>query len=154
MVVRTSQHKDYDALARFYTSFFPTHNRFQQPKKEVIAYLTEQAAQHELLVSEEKGTLTAALFLVNFGQSADGAHRLWKFRHFAFADEKSAAQLLAAAEKRVRAASRTATVELTIAEGESGKKFYEAHGYIEEGALKNHYRWGEMCFVLGKSFGT
>jgi hypothetical protein len=31
------------------------------------------------------------------------------------------------------------------------KEFYLKNGYEQEGALKNHFRAGETCYVLGKS---
>ncbi|MEK6969800.1 MAG: GNAT family N-acetyltransferase [Nanoarchaeota archaeon] len=154
MAIRNVKEKDYEKLVELYKSFFPKHNIFQQDKKTIITYLKEQTVTGELLVNEEKGKIGAALFVVNFGQSVDGKHKLWKFRHFAFENEKVAAELLEEAEKRIQKKSNTVKIELTIAETETGINFYKFHGYRQEGALKNHYRYGETCFVLGKSFSS
>lgn len=133
---------DYQKLAELYKEFFPTHNIFQ--KDNVIDYLKEQAEKDQLLTNEN-----AALFLVNL---QSGEHQRWKFRHFAFTDETAAKDLLEQAENLIKEKSKTAKVELTIAESEQKINFYKNNGYQEEGKLTNHYRWGETCFVLGKSF--
>ena len=152
MVIRTVQESDYIKLVELYHSFFPTHNVFQKPKNEVISYLKQQTQENELIVYDD-GKLKGALYLVNFGQNSDGSHKLWKFRHFVFENEKVFSQLLKEAEKRVRKASKTSKIELTIAETERGMDSYLANGYVREAMLSHHYRWGETCFILGKAFG-
>jgi len=153
MPIRDLQEKDFSKLATLYLKFFPTHNIFQQHQDIVGAYLRKESLEREaFLVHEEKGKVTAALILVLEGKSADKSHTRWKFRHFAFSSETAGEKLLREAEKRVQKSSQTAKVELTIAESEPGAAFYKKHGYAQEGILKNHYRWGERCFVLGKSF--
>ena len=142
---------DYLQLTELYRSFFSTHNIFQKENKEIIKYLQEQAKENELILAEEESKIVGALFLVLEGKNIDGTHQRWKFRHFAFQSEKAAEELLLEAEKRVQNNSSTAKIELTIAENEKGQKFYLNNGYKKEGVLKNHYRWGESCFVLGKS---
>ena len=84
MTIRIVQEKDFVKLVGLYRSFFSAHNIFQKQSKEIVQYLKEQSQEKDLIVYEEKGSLRGALFLVNFGQNADGSHKLWKFRHFAF----------------------------------------------------------------------
>lgn len=152
MVIRIADKSDFEKLVPLFKGFFPIHNQFQKPKSEIIKYLTERAAENTFLVYDEGGTIKAALFVVQNGKSADGKHTLWKYRHFAFQSQQVAAALLREAEKRVQKSSPTAKVELTIAENEPGIAFYKAQKYVQEGALENHYRWGETCFILSKSF--
>lgn len=152
MAIRNVQDADFEKLVDLYKSFFSTHNIFQQSDDEITAYLKEQSQENELIVYDEDGSLKGALYLVNFGQNADGSHKLWKFRHFAYDTEDIASQLLDEAEKRVKESSETSKIELTIAESEKGIDFYKSKGYEQEGALSNHYRWGETCFVISKSF--
>lgn len=151
MNIRPIHEQDYPELVQLYQKFFPTHNRFQKDEPTIISYLKEQVAKHLFLVAEEDAKIQGALFLVNFGQNQDGTHKLWKFRHFAFNNETTAAELLKAAEEKAKQAATTTKIELTIAENEKGIEFYKSHGYQEEGKLTNHYRWGEVCLVLGKS---
>lgn len=151
MTIRTAAEEDYEQIASLYSNFFTTHNIFQKVTELVVKYIKEEAEKHELLVYEEGGLIKGALFLV--GLRIEKGHKRWKFRHFAFETEKVAKELLAEAEKKIKESSRTAKVELTIAESEEGIEFYKQNGYLQEGMLKNHYRWGESCFVLGKSFG-
>lgn len=150
MVIREAKKSDYEQLAKLYSFFFTVHNIFHQDSKPVIDYLKKQ--EQEMLVFEENKEIKGAICLVNLGQSLDGKHKHWKFRHFAYLNEKIGEELLAEAEKKVKAGSKTAKVELTIAETEKNLSFYKTHSYEQEGILKNHYRWGERCFVLGKSF--
>ncbi len=152
MAIRKGKVSDYYELVNLYRSFFKTHNIFQQSDKKIISYLKEQSKENELLVYDEKGSILGALYPVNLGQNADGTHKLWKFRHFAFYSDDIAEKLLEEAEKKVRKSSKTSKIELTIAETEQGIGFYKAHGYKKEAALRNHYRWGETCFTLSKSF--
>ncbi len=151
-IVRQAQESDFEPLAGLYREFFPTHNIFQGDQGEVVAYLRQESGKSELLLSEVGGSVKGALFLAKTGQDSGGSHTRWKFRHFAFETVQVAQELLKEAEKRVSGASDTAKVELTIAETEEGLDFYKARGYVQEGVLQNHYRWGERCFVLGKSF--
>ena len=152
MVIRTVQYQDFEKLVELYKSFFKTHNKFQQSDDQITNYLKEQSKENELIVYEDDGSIKGALFLVNVGQSADGTHKLWKFRHFAFEYEDIASQLLDEAVKRVKESSQTSKIELTISESEKGIDFYKSRGYGQEGALSNHYRWNETCFILSKSF--
>jgi len=152
MVIRMVEERDFEKLVELYKSFFKTHNKFQQSNEEVVLYLKEQSQENELIVFDDNGSLRGALFLVNFGQNADGSHKLWKFRHFAFENEDVASELLDEAEKRVKKSSATSKIELSIAETENGINFYKSKNYEQEGALSNHYRWSETCFILSKSF--
>ena len=146
MTIRTVQESDYPALVKLYKSFFTKHNIFQKSDEEIIDYLKQQ--KHELIVYDDN-RIKGTLFLVNF----DGnGHKLWKFRHFAFESEEIASKLWDDAEKKVKKSSETAKIELTIAENEKSLNFFRANGYEEEGKLKNHYRFGETCFILSKSF--
>lgn len=149
-MIRPVQDLDYVSLVSLFKKFFPVHNQFQLPKEKVISYLKSQASQNELIVYDDKG-IKGAMFLVNFGSSADNSHKLWKFRHFAFENEDIGSKLLKEAEKIIKKKSKTVKIELTIAETEPGKEFYLSNGYKQEAALTNHYRWGETCYVLAKS---
>lgn len=140
--------QDYKKLVTLFKEFFPTHNIFSQSDDRVIAYLKDHASQHEFVVDSE---LRSAMFLVMKGESADKSHKIWKFRHFAFEDEDIAKDMLEEAERIISEKSETAKIELTIAETEEGKEFYLENGYSQEGELENHYRFGESCYILGKS---
>ena len=152
MAIRKAKEADYKKLVKLYSSFFKVHNIFQQDDEKVLLYLKKEAQKNELTVYEEGIEIKAALFLVMLGKNADGTHKLWKFRHFAYESDKIASQLLAHAEQKVKEKSKTAKIELNIAETEKGIDFLKSKGYSQEGELKNHYRWGESCFVLSKSF--
>ena len=152
MAVRKATEQDYEGLANLYKSFFKEHNVFHQDAGKIALYLKGEAKKNELLAYDEKGSIKGAVFIVREGQTPDGLHKRWKFRHFAFGSEKAASALLEEAEKAVKKSSKTAKIELTVAETEKGIEFYRSKGYEQEGVLKNHYRWGESCFVLSKSF--
>ena len=152
MAVRQGTEQDLDQLVGLYKSFFVVHNRFRQSSEEIKAYLKEQMAQNQLFVSEFEGQIKAAMLLVNFGSSVDGTHKLWKYRHFAWEHEENFRELLEYAENVIRQSSKTAKVELTLAENEPGIHMYSAHSYEQEAALRNHYRPGETCFIMSKDF--
>lgn len=152
MVIRRGKKSDFPVLIKVYQAFFKRHNVFEQSKMKIKAYLEEQIKENKLLVFEEKKELKGALFLVKIGQSSDGKHILWKYRHFAFKSDAAGSLLLHEAEKFVRKQSKTAKVELTIAENEKSIEFYKKNGYKQEAALSHHYRFGETCFILSKFF--
>ena len=153
MVIRAATEEDFTQIAGLYTNFFKTHNIFQREKDIVIAHIRKEALERDsFIVYEEDGLVKGSVILVRMGSNHDGSHKRWKFRHFAFESEKIAEKLLGEAEKRIRENSKTAKVELTIAENEEGIDFYKKWGYKQEGVLEDHYRWEESCFVLGKSF--
>jgi len=149
-MIRPIKDSDYANLVPLFKKFFPVHNQFQLPKEKIIFYLKEQSKTNELIVYDDNG-LMGALYLVKFGESSDGSHKLWKFRHFAFENEKIGSSLLKEAEKIIKQKSKTVKIELTIAETEPGKEFYLANNYKQEAKLTNHYRWNETTFVLAKS---
>ena len=152
MTIRTVNAKNFCSVVELYKAFFPIHNQFQKKEGEIIQYLKKQAKENLFFVLENQQKITGALILVLQGQNKEKTHLLWKYRHCAFVSEKEAKELLNGVEKRIRTKSPTAKVELTIAEKEKGKEFYIKNGYILEGKLKNHYRWGETCYILSKSF--
>src|SRR3989344_6866372 len=132
MGIRKLQQNDFDKLVLLYRSFFKTHNIFQKSPDEIKDYLKAQAKENKLIVYEEKDSITGALYLVNFGQNANGSHKLWKFRHFAFKTDSIASKLLMEAERIIGKDSLTSKIELTIAESEHGRDFYKANGYVQE----------------------
>jgi len=161
MAIRKIDENDLPSVVPLLKSYFPKHNRFNKPESEVIDYLKDlmhkpsyQSISHEtpMYIYEEDSKVKGFLALVHFDGTSDGTHKVWKFKHFAFESEDIASKLLAEAEKIARKSSKTAKIELTIAETEKGIKFYKSNGYKQEGALKNHYRFGETCFILSKSF--
>jgi hypothetical protein len=145
-MIRNVAEDDYGQVASLCKEFFTTHEHFQRSPEEIINYLKSKS--DELLVMEENDLIKGCVFLVSL---SSGGHRRWRFRHFAFETEELGAQLLGEAERRIKEKSSTAKIELNIAETEQGKEFYLSHGYVQEGILMNHFRWGEKCFVLGKS---
>ena len=149
MAIREATRKDYDELAVLFNHFFPVHNIFQQEKQKITEYLGSR--EEELIVLDDGG-IRAATYLVQKGEDTAGSHKIWKFRHFAYTDEESGARLLEAAEERIKSKSKTSKIELTISENEEGLDFYKKHGYKTEGTLTNHYRWGETCYILCRSF--
>lgn len=153
MPIRRAEEEDFEQLTSLYRSFFETHDKFQREKDIVIQYLRKESLEHELYVYDEDSMVKGALILVNTGVNKDGSHKRWKFRHVAFETEPIAESLLGFAEERVKEESSTGKVELNIAETEEALDFYKKWGYKQEGALSNHFRFGETCFVLGKSFG-
>lgn len=152
MAIRGIKEEDFKKLVRLYKLFFNTHNIFQKTEEEVITYLKNQSEENALIVYDANNSIIGALFLVNFGQNDNGSHKLWKLRHFAFESLTIAQQLLEEAEKIIKSSSQTSKIELTIAETEKYLDFYKSNNYNVEGTLSNHYRFGETCFILSKSF--
>ena len=151
MVIRQVESQDFEEMAELYSKFFPEHDKFSQDVDKVLSYLQNQTNDHACFVSKEKHKLLAVTFVVRLGENKNGTHKRWRFRHFAFRDENAAIELLGAVEAYIKEQSRTVKIELNIAQTEKWIDFYLANGYSKEGELMNHFRWGEVCFVLGKS---
>jgi ribosomal protein S18 acetylase RimI-like enzyme len=152
MSIRTVEEDDLEQISSLYKNFFKNHNVFRKGNDIITAYLMKELLEREdFLLYEEEGLIKGALILVAKGRNSDGSHKIWKFRHFAFETENIGQKLLKEAEKRVKELSKTVKIELTISETEEGIDFYKENGYEQEGSLKNHFRWGEICFMLGKS---
>jgi hypothetical protein len=152
MEIRIVKRSDYKNLANLFQGFFIRHNIFSLSEKEIIKYLKKESKKSKLVVCAEENCILAALFIVKIGQDIEGKHTLWKFRHFAYCNEKAAVLLLKNTEEKVKKLSETSKIELTLAENEKGVKFFQKNGYRVEGKLKNHYRWNETCIVISKSF--
>lgn len=140
---------DLNSLAKFYKYYFKTHTLFQQTESKIVAYLRKAVKEHTFIAVHDGNKIAGAVFIVLEGK--DGTHSRWKFRHLAFTNTDVGRILLEEAEKCVRQKSVTAKIELTLAETEPNRQFFLKNGYKQEGVLKNHYRWDEKCFVLGKS---
>lgn len=152
--IRKATEKDIKKVAKLCKEFFKTHNIFQQIDKKVAEHLKKESKKNILLVLEEKKDIKAAMLLVQTGQNSDDTHKIYKFRHFAFTSESYAKELLEYVYEKIKKSSTTAKIELTLAEGEKGIEFYKKQGYEKEADLKNHYRWGETCYVYSKSIST
>tara|TARA_Y100000310_G_C20704331_1_gene833686 strand:- start:14057 stop:14527 length:471 start_codon:yes stop_codon:yes gene_type:complete len=151
-MIRPIQDSDYQQLADLYKAFFQTHNIFSQDQAIIENYLRKESLEREdFLIFEEGGDIKGAIIIVLLGKSSDNTHSRWKFRHFAFETEAIALDLLEYAEEIIKQTSQTCKIELTIAENEEGIEFYKNNGYEQEAMLRNHYRWDETCFILGKS---
>ena len=146
-MIQPIKEEDMPEIISFLKDFFPVHNQFQKSDEEIADYLRELSAKEELIISDQ-----GVMFLVKTGESSDKSHKIWKYRHFAFKSEGAASALLKEAEDRVKESSKTGKVELTLAEDEKSISFFKEQGYEEEGKLSNHYRWGETCLILSKSF--
>jgi len=152
MGIRQAIPTDYPRLVEFFKAQFPVHNIFQRSPQNIQSYLMNQGLKNPLYVVEKDGEITAALILFNKYSTSDRAHKVWKLRHFAFANEAAAEELLKYAEGKIKKSSKTAKIELSIAETEKSVEFYKDQGYLIEGVLKNHYRWNETTFIVSKSF--
>ncbi len=156
MYISKAEPKQIPKLIVLFRSFYPKHNIFHQEMPIITEYLSKQAQQNLFLTVQEEGEkdevhTTAATVIIKTDVSADQKHTRWKFCHFAFNNPEAGLALLKECEQYVHKQSLTAKIELKVAESESHVNFYKEHGYHEEAALRNHYRWGETCFVLGKS---
>ena len=143
-------------IIKLFQSFYLRHNIFQQKPEIISKYLIKQAQLYPLLIVEEIVTkdtkkIAAVTFIVKTGESEDQTHFRWKLQHFAFTNINAAQALIEESESYIKKQSITSKIELTIAESESNLHFYESQKYDKEATLRNHYRWGETCFVLGKS---
>jgi hypothetical protein len=145
MAVRTVTEEDFGKLIELYKEFFPTHNRFSQNEDIIKAYL------HKELLEQDDFLITEGAALIVIITKCNDTHSRAKFRHFAWKNEEAATELLQEAESRVRKSAETVKIELTLSESEE-IEFYKKNGYVVEGELKDHYRAGEVCFILGKSF--
>ena len=148
MEIRQVEEQDYPSLIGLYKEFFKVHNIFSKTHEEIKDYLLELIEKNEIYVLIESGVKAAMILVGNGGVE----HKLYKFRHFAFDNEENATNLLDYVEDIISNNSETSKVEVTIADGEKGIEMYKNAGFILEGSLSNHYRDGEITFVLGKSF--
>ncbi|MAG60780.1 hypothetical protein CL619_03260 [archaeon] len=156
MHISRAEPKHIKQLITLFRAFYPKHDIFHQEIPKISHYLSLQARQNQFLVVQEASEnnevqVTAAAIIIKTGESVDKNHTRWKFRHFAFSNETAGLALLKECEQYVHQQSKTAKIELNIAESEAQLNFYKEHGYHKEATLRNHYRWGETCFVLGKS---
>lgn len=141
----------YKKLIKLYKGFFEKHNLFFEDESKIISYLRAQNEDNELIVSQNGDEIDGALFIELTSETPDGSHSLWKLRHFAFASDVIGKYLLSEAEKKIKKASKSAKIEVHVAESEKHVKFYTSNDFVKEGELKNHYRAGEIMFIFGKN---
>lgn len=157
MNIATATPKQLPQVIKLYKTFFPRHNIFCKENQTIEEYLTNLAQKHFLITVTEEHPETnetevfAAAFIVNKDRSSDGKHMRWTFKHFAFLHKDAAIELLKQCEAYVSKQSNSSKIELHIAESESCLNFFKEQRYTQQAELRNHYRWGETCFILGKS---
>jgi len=150
--LRSGPPSDFSGVIELFGEFFSTHDIFRHiSNSSVWRYVQESSLQYPLLIVEEDGNVQAAMYLVRTEEDRDKTHSRWKFRHFAWRSEKAFEELIVEAESRIRSHSRTSKIENTVAASEPGIELYLTNGYEVEAELKNHYRFNETCFVLGKT---
>ncbi len=138
-------------LSALFTKFFETHNIFSQSETEIHEYIHKLSAEFPLVLLQTDSEVLGAAFIIQTGSNSEGTHTRSKFRHLAFTNEQIASQILTACESYIATQSQTQKIELTIAQTEKHIDIYEQNGYKKEAELTNHYRWGETCFIFGKS---
>ena len=155
MEIKRPDENELKGLIPLYKKEFPVHNIFQKKTdEEIVTYLKEADETYEIYVGIENEKVVAGAVLIQTSSDVDKNHLVWKFRHFAAEEgaENKAKELLTHLESVIKEQSQTAKIELTLAEGE--QKYIEiskSHGYVLEGTLANHYRFGENTYLYGKS---
>ncbi|MBW3012953.1 GNAT family N-acetyltransferase [Candidatus Woesearchaeota archaeon] len=144
---------------------FAKHNMFEQSKEKVFEYLKKakkEIAQDDgdVIVAVDNGKIIGGLLLVKREKGED-KHSVWRFRHFAVLEKYHGKDirtgLIQYAESQLKekikqGTIKTAKIELHIAENEKETpEYFKKKSYKLEGTLANHYRWGENCYVMGKS---
>lgn len=130
-----------------YAQAFSLHNIFKKDENFVFDYLKKQKG--EFLAALDGDKVIGGVIVHK--RELDG-HILARLRHFAVAkeyrDKGVGSELLEAAEKSIGKGK----IEMHVSENESRAiSFYKKNGYVIEGNLTNHYRDGEICYVMGKT---
>jgi len=149
---------DLKKLATLYKEVFTVHNIFIKPDKDVLDYL--QNVDGEILVAKEEGKVLGGCLVESTKNQY--SHSLWRIKHLAIAKGNQhhgvGSAILDEIEDMIKERisikdMKSAKIEVHVAENEKESiGFYKKHGFEVEGELKDHYRKGEICYILGKSF--
>jgi|SRR3989344_7146772 len=163
--IRSSDKDDYKAIAAVFKQAFLNIKLFQQDEKKIVSYL--ENCDGTFYVAEEDEKIIGAMLLS--AENLDN-HILWRISHAAilpewrgkglgvimieYIDEKIMSQIK-------KGSFNSAKVEVHISENDKvfSKKsedndlqFWKGNGFRLEGKLNDHFKKGEMCYILGKSF--
>ena len=158
IMIEKPNEDDIKQLAKLYKDVFTVHNIFTKPDKEVLDYLDN--VDGEILVAKENGKVLGGC-LIEYTKS-QYSHSLWRIKHLAVSREKQhegvGSVILEEIEGMIKERIsikdvKSAKAEVHVSENEKESiGFYKKHGFVIEGELKDHYRKGETCFILGKSY--
>ena len=155
-IFQKAQLHDLRQLAQLYKKTFKKHNIFTKPEPEVLKYLEKNI--DNLMIGKEHGKIIAGA-LISFDKNGQG-HSLWRLKHLAIVKDKQGSDI---GSKIVKAMDemiagmikgneiKSAKIEVHVSENEKkALPFYLKNGFEIEGKLKDHYRKGELCYILGK----
>lgn len=138
-------------LINIYKQAFKKHNILKQSKNKVLAYFKDKIVFTAIENKEVAGGV-----MIRVIQTA-GTHSVWKINHLAVAKKYQnkgiGTALVKEAEQEIKKRSKkTIKIELSVSDEEKPLiKFWKKLGYKLEGNLKDHFRYNEMVYVLGKS---
>lgn len=145
----TSELKD---LIKIYKKAFKKHNILKQSENKVLQYFKDKIVFTAIENKEVAGGI-----MIRVIQTV-GTHSVWKINHLAVAKGSQGkgigSALVKKAEQEIKKRSKnTIKIELSVSDEEkSTLKFWKKAGYKIEGKLKDHFRYREMVYVLGKGF--
>ena len=136
------------SLIKIYKSSFKVHNILTKKEKDLLIYFKGK----EILIAKDKEVL-GGLMIKNTEKHK--THKTWKINHLAVSEKHRgkgiAMSLVKRAEKEIKSKSKTAKIEVSVAETEKQiLKFWKKLKYKLEGKLRSHYRHKELVYVLGK----
>ena len=154
--------KDFPAMAQLYKAAFTTHELFQQAEKKVVQYL-ENVDGNFLVAREGDKGIGALLWTMKI----TNGHALVRIRHFAVKPSEKGKGIgiimLEDIDKKMQELKKekvaSIKIEAHVAETEKvfataqekdDLEFWQRNGFKIEGKLQDHYREGEICYIMGK----
>ena len=145
--MRKLEKNELGILVDLFRETFKVHNVFQLSYNKVLSYL--QKTRGDFIVAEENGEIIAALAIVTEVKTRQ--HKRVRFKHIAVKEEFQGKGVGSDLIKKAEQIVGKGKIEIHVAEGEKEPiEFYKKNGYEIEGVLKDHYRMGEMCTIMGK----
>tara|TARA_Y100000310_G_scaffold48321_1_gene44781 strand:- start:1709 stop:2233 length:525 start_codon:yes stop_codon:yes gene_type:complete len=156
-------------LVPIYKKAFKKHNIFKQSDKEIFAYLKETHQKYlpfggGYIVSmiddplmKIKDKVIGAILVAFKGIDAKKHMRI-ELKHLAvepkYQSIGAATDLINISLDKLYFAIRnenasSAKIEVRVSDNEKSLKLFKKLGFKEEGKLKDHYRLGESCHILG-----
>jgi ribosomal protein S18 acetylase RimI-like enzyme len=172
MMISTNelQKNEITPLATLYRSTLKPHNMFSKDQKSVEKYIAQSqkdakskggtfiCAYYEA-DTKKKESFVGALFIAPRDESEKGTHRRFRLSHLCvhkkYWGKGIGHELIIGAIdhlKHMMHHQKISTIKLEVhsnSQKEGAQAFYASQGFVKEGTLKNHYRFGESCNVWG-----
>ena len=148
--IRQGKKDELSGLIPIYKEEFSRHGIFSKDAEAIMDYLENVDGRFMIAIDAVEHKVLGGLLVTI--KEPDKGHTLARFKHIAVAEAHRGQGLAEGLFKEAEKMLDNAKIEIHVSENEKDAlPFYERMGFEKEADLKDHYRMGERCYIMGKT---